>query len=321
MLINCVAYKNGEKLSDLSREEIGEYIARPGVFVWVALKDATEDELTEMQAEFGLHPLAVEDARKGHQRPKIEEYGDSLFVVLHTFQATEGGLEQGEVAIFAGPNYALSVRRNTPRGFTEVRERCEREPELMKHGAGFVLYALMDAVVDRYFPLLDALEDELEALEERVLSRRSSRRSIQALYLYKRKLLQLRHGVVPLLGEAAQLYGARAPKLCAPLREHFRDIYDHLGRIEQSLESTREMATTAVEVNLAMITHDQSEIAKRLAAYAAMIAAPTLIAGVYGMNFRHMPELGWSLGYPLSLAAMVGVDVYLWRRFRKARWL
>ena len=188
MLVNCVAYQEGRKLADIDFREIQHYLARPGCFVWVALKDATEAELEQMREEFDLHDLAVEDARHGHQRPKIEEYGDQLFVVLHTVEVAGDELNVGEVDIFVGPNFVLSVRSRTERGFQEVRARVEREPDLLRYGAGYVLYALMDAVVDRYFPVLDAIEAELEKIEDRLFGASSPRENIEALYYVKQKL-------------------------------------------------------------------------------------------------------------------------------------
>lgn len=321
MLVNCVAYQDGKKLADISIADISEFVIRPECFVWVALKDPDAAELAEMQAEFGLHELAVEDARHGHQRPKIEEFGSSLFAVLHNPKMENGVLSVGEVNIFVGPNYILSVRNNVEQGFTAVRERCEREPELLKHGSGFVFYALIDAVVDRYFPLLDALDVELEAIEERIFSSTSQRANIEALYALKQKLMKLQYAVVPLLEGVSKLYGGRVPHICAGLSEYYRDVYDHLVRIQQSITSLREMVITAISVNLSMITLQDNQTTKQLAAYAALIGVPTLIAGVYGMNFQHMPELKWMFGYPMALALMVGIDFYLFSRFRKSGWL
>ena len=321
MLVNCVAYQDGKKLADISIADISEYVMRPECFVWVALKDPDAAELAEMQIEFGLHELAVEDARHGHQRPKIEEFGSSLFAVLHNPKMENGVLSVGEVNIFVGPNYILSVRNNVEQGFTAVRERCEREPELLKHGSGFVFYALIDAVVDRYFPLLDALDVELEAIEERIFSSTSQRANIEALYALKQKLMKLQYAVVPLLEGVSKLYGGRVPHICAGLSEYYRDVYDHLVRIQQSITSLREMVITAISVNLSMITLQDNQTTKQLAAYAALIGVPTLIAGVYGMNFQHMPELKWMFGYPMALILMLSIDMYLHRRFRKAGWL
>lgn len=321
MLVNCAAYEDGKKLADISKEDISEYVIRPECFVWVALKDPDAAELSEMQEEFGLHELAVEDARHGHQRPKIEEFGNSLFAVLHNPTIEKDEIVVGEVDIFVGPNYILSVRNGVEQGFSAVRERCEREPELLKHGSGFVFYALIDAVVDRYFPLLDALEVELEQIEERIFSGNTQRANIEALYALKRKLMKLQYAVVPLLEGVSKLYGGRVPQICAGLSVYYRDVYDHLIRIQQSITSLREMVIVAISVNLSMITLHDNQTTKQLAAYAALIAVPTLIAGVYGMNFQHMPELKWAYGYPMSLALMFGIDFYLYRRFRKTGWL
>ncbi|OGA38672.1 MAG: magnesium and cobalt transport protein CorA [Betaproteobacteria bacterium RIFCSPLOWO2_12_FULL_68_19] len=321
MLVNCVAYQEGRKLADIDRHEISAYLARPDCFVWVALRDASDAELEEMREEFGLHALAVEDARHGHQRPKIEEYGDSLFVVLKTIEVAGEELKVGEMDVFAGRNYVLSVRQGSERGFTDVRARAEREPELLKHGSGYVLYALMDAVVDRYAPVLDAVESKLESLEEQLFSGGSPRASIESLYYVKQQLTALKHVTGPLLESTGRLFGGRVPGVCAGLGEYFRDVYDHLVRLNQSIDSARDTVTTAIQVNLAMITIGESEVTKRLAAYAALVAVPTMIAGVYGMNFEHMPELEWSFGYPGVVGVMVAIDAYLFWRFRKAGWL
>ncbi len=321
MLVNCVAYQDGRKLADIQQRDIRSYLARPDCFVWVALKDADAAELAEMQDEFDLHELAVEDARQGNQRPKLEEYGDSLFVVLHTVEVAVEELNVGEVDVFVGRNYVLSARQSAERGFQDVRARCEREPDLLRHGPGYVLYALMDAVVDRYLPVLDAVEAELEALEEQIFTGKAPRENIESLYYVKQKLMVLKHAAGPLLDASSRLFGGRVPQSCAGLGEYFRDVYDHLVRLNQSIDTLRDTVTTALQVNLAMITIGESEVTKRLAAYAALVAVPTMIAGIYGMNFEHMPELNWAFGYPLSIAVMVAIDVYLFFRFRKAGWL
>ena len=322
MLINCAAYQKGKKLGDIRKEEIHDYLGRPDCFVWVALKDSTPEELAEMQREFGLHELAVEDAQHGHQRPKIEEYGDSLFAVLHAIEPDGEELRVGEVSIFVGKNYVLSVRNRSEQGFANVRQRSEREPHLLKHGSAFVLYALMDTVVDRYFPVLDAVEDQLERVEEHIFDEtKPARANIEALYGIKNKLMTLKHAVGPLHEAVGRLYGGRVPAVCTYTQEYFRDIADHLQRLNQSIDSQRDMVTTAISVNLTMIQVSESETMKRLAACAALVAVPTLIAGIYGMNFKHMPELGWIFGYPMAIGMMVVIDFYLFTRFRKAKWL
>jgi magnesium transporter len=321
MLVNCVAYQEGKKLSDVDKREIRSYLARPGCFVWVALKDATDAEIEEMAKEFELPALAVEDARHGHQRPKIEEYDDLLYVVLHTIEVAGDELKVGEINVFVGTNYVVSVRQHAERGFLDVRARAERESGLLKHGSGYVLYALMDAVVDRYFPVLDAIEMELETLEEKLFVTTAPRASIEALYYVKQKLITLKHAVGPLLEYAGKLYGGRVPQVCSGLGEYFRDISDHLVRINQAIDTARDTVNTAIQVSLATITIGENEVTKRLAAYAALVAVPTMIAGVYGMNFEQMPELKWAYGYPFALGLMVAIDTWLFWRFRKARWL
>ena len=322
MLVNCVAYQEGRKLADIEQRQISDYLSRPGCFVWVALRDASDAELEEMREEFDLHPLAVEDARHGHQRPKIEEYGDSLFVVLKTIEVAGDELKVGELHVFAGRNYVLSVRQGAERGFTDVRSRAEREPELLKHGSGYVLYALMDAVVDRYAPVLDAVVEKLESLEEQLFTAGASpRASIEALYYVKQQLTQLKHVAGPLLESTGRLFGGRVPSVCLGLGEYFRDVYDHLVRLNQSIDSARDTVSTAIQVTLALITIGESEVTKRLAAYAALVAVPTMIAGIYGMNFEHMPELSWAFGYPVVIGLMAVIDFYLFVRFRKAGWL
>jgi len=321
MLVNCVVYQEGKKLADIAKSEVHAYLAKPGCFVWVALRDPTDDELKEMSEQFNLHELAVEDAHHGHQRPKIEEYGTELFTVLHVVEPFGEELRVGEVNVFTGSNYVLSIRNRTEQNFLGVRARCEREPELLRFGSGYVLYALMDAVVDRYFPVLDALETQLEAIEERIFANTSPRANIEALYYVKQKVTTLKHATAPLMDSVGKLYGGRVPQVCHGMGEYFRDVYDHLVRLNQSLDSLRDTVATAIQVNLAMITISESEVTKRLAAYAALVAVPTMVAGVYGMNFKHMPELEWVWGYPFALVVMVAVDAVLFWRFRKAGWL
>jgi magnesium transporter len=321
MLVNCVAYTEGRKLADIPQEDISEYLKRPNCFVWVALKDPEPNELDMMQEEFGLHELAVDDARHGHQRPKIEEYGDSLFAVLQTIELKDDELVVGEVHIFVGPNYILSTRRTAEKGFADVRARCEHEPDLLQNGSGYVLYALMDAIVDRYFPVLDALETELETVEEQIFVRNAARSNIEALYSLKRKLMTLKHAVDPLMEAVGKLSGGRVPQICMGMQDYFRDVYDHLQRLHASIEGIRDMQTTAIQVNLGMINLNETEVTKKLAAWAAIIAVPTMIAGIYGMNFKNMPELDWLWGYPLAMAAMFGTDVGLYLWFKSIRWL
>ncbi|HEX8986859.1 MAG TPA: magnesium/cobalt transporter CorA [Rhodocyclaceae bacterium] len=322
MLMNCAAYEDGRKLADIPVAGISDYLARPGCFVWVALRDADDAELRQMQEEFGLHDLSVEDARHGHQRPKVEEYGDMLFVVMHLPETDEKGeLHVGEVHLFVGSNFVLSVRNRSTQDFLGVRRRCEREPDLLRLGAGFVFYALMDAVVDRYFPLVDGLESELELIEARIFAKGAARGNIQHMYEVKQRATVLKHAVAPLVEAVGKLAGGRAPAVCAGVHEYFRDVYDHLVRIDGAIDAIRDTVGTAVQVNLSMVTIEENETTKRLAAWAGIFAVATAFAGIWGMNFKNMPELDWEYGYPMALLTIATVCGYLFRRFRRAGWL
>jgi magnesium transporter len=322
MLINCVAYQEGKKLADIDVEAISDYLGRPDCFVWVALRDATDEELATMQHEFGLHDLAVEDARHGHQRPKVEEYGDTLFVVMHTVEPNPvDELQVGEVNVFVGRNFVLSVRNRSLHSLLGVRDRAEREPHLLRHGAGFVLYALMDAVVDRYFPIIDALETELESIEGQIFVRGAARTNIEQLYGLKQRIMTVKHAVTPLLESAGKLWSGRVPAVCEGSREYFRDVYDHLMRINAALDTLRDTIGTGIQVNLSMVTIEESETTKRLAAWAGIFAVATAFAGIWGMNFERMPELKWHYGYPAALGLIAFTCGLLYWQFRRAGWL
>jgi magnesium transporter len=321
MLINCVAYRDGVKLADLPVEEISDYLQRDDCFVWVALRDTCDAELKKMQEEFSLHDLAIEDASHGHQRPKIEEYGDTLFVVMHMLEVVNAEIVVGEVNIFVGRNFILSVRNRSNLHFLGVRERCEREPQLLRLGSGFVLYALMDAVVDRYFPVIDDLLTQLELIEERLFDKNSALANIEQLYALKRKVVVLKHAVLPLMETTGKLYGGRVPPVCANTQEYFRDVYDHLLRINATIDSMRDTITTAILVSQSTVAIEQNEINKRLAAWAGIFAVATAFAGIWGMNFQNMPELKLEYGYPMALIVIIGTCGYLYYRFKRSGWL
>lgn len=323
MLINCAAYRDGKKLADLEIEAISDYVERPDCFVWVAVQDATEAELRVLQEELSLPDLAVEDALHGHQRPKIEEYTDCLFVVLHLVerQAAET-LDVGEVAIFTGRNFVLSVRNHSTQGFLGVRQRAEREPELLRFGPGYVLYALMDAVVDRYFPVLESLEQRLGEIEADIFGDEEQRRTtVKRLYVLKQTAATLKQAVAPLLHEMGRLYGGRVPSQVQGVQEYVRDVADHLVRINAGVDALRDTIATAIQVNLSLVTIDDSAVTKRLAAWASIFAVWTALAGVWGMNFDFMPELKWRYGYALALGTIGIACGALFLRFRRIGWL
>jgi magnesium transporter len=278
--------------------------------------------MATMQKEFGLHELAVEDSLHGHQRPKVEEYGDTLFAVVHTVEMTPADeIATGEVDIFVGPKFVLSVRNRSNQNLLQVRERSEREPQLLRHGPAFVFYALLDAVVDRYFPIIDRLETELEELENQMFEAGTSQSNIQRLYELKRESGVVRHAVTPLIDAVHKLFSGRVPAVCENNREYFRDVFDHLLRMNGSLDNLRDTIGTAIQVNLAMVAIEESVVNKRLAAWAGIFAVISAFAGIWGMNFKNMPELEWHYGYPMALGTIAVVCVILYRQFKKSGWL
>ena len=322
MLINCVVYEKGVRLKDIPVADISAWLGKPGCFVWVALSEATPEELSALQSEFTLHDLAIEDVLHGAQRPKIEEYDGTLFVVLHMVDCQGRDVHVGEVDVFVGADFVLSVRRGSHQSLQDVRQRAEREPELLQFGPGYVFYALTDAIVDRYFPVVETLAHELEAIEAVMFTSDGGKENIRKLYHLKQQVERLRHSVVPLNDAIGKLFsGARVPPVVASTSKYFRDVHDHLQSITGAIDSLRDTIATAIHANLALVTIEQSEISKRLAAWAAIFAAMTALAGIWGMNFRHMPELELTYGYPAALGAMLAVALLLYRRFRKGGWI
>jgi magnesium transporter len=322
-VINSVAYADGRRVAEVAIPDISEVLKEPGRFVWIGLHDPGTELLRELQQEFRLHDLAVEDALSAHQRPKLERYGDSLFVVLRTAQLgpDRGGVELGETHIFVGPRYVVSVRHGASAPLAQVRARCEATPALLAKGPGFVLYALMDFAVDQFFPLVDAFEAKLEALEEAIFHERFSRETTERIYQLKRDLLEVKRAVSPLTDVCNRLMRADVALIPEDAKVYFRDVYDHAIRLNEMVDILRELLTTALEANLSLISVAQNEAMKRLGGWAAIIAVPTMIAGVYGMNFKFMPELGWRFGYPLAVGAMLGVCAFLYYKFKRSGWL
>ncbi|CAG0993574.1 Cobalt/magnesium transport protein CorA [Burkholderiales bacterium] len=321
MLVNSVAYAQGRKLADVPIAEIPTFLDRPDTFLWVGLADPDLAELAALKEALGLHELAVEDMGRGAQRPKIEEYGNRVFLVLQTMEIEGERLLAGETHIYAGERFLLSVRRRSSAGYAAVRARCEEEPELLRHGPGFVAYALMDFIVDHYFPIVAALEDDLNEAEERMFHKAAMRHTPQLFYRVKRRLMRARRALFPLLELDSRLQGSRNPLLNEATRPYFRDVFDHVARLCETLDGMHEMLTTAMQVNLSLITAAEGDVTKRLAAWAALFAIPTMVGGIYGMNFKHMPELEWTYGYPMALGGIVAVCSYLFYRFKKAGWI
>lgn len=321
LVINCVAYKDGKRLGDLKFDDISEVLKEPGTFVWLGLRGSNLDLLAKIQQEFGLHELAIEDTRAAHQRPKLEEYGDSVFLVLHPAHWIDAELQFGETHLFVGPRFLVSVRHGPSMGYQRVRERCETMPQQLAKGPGFALYAILDYVVDNYVPVVDGLNQRFEQLEAEIFKRQANRESLEELYELKRELLLLRSATTPLLDICNQLTRFHANIIPKDVRPYFRDISDHVKRIDQAIDSMREMLTAAMQVHLSLVTVRQNEVVKRLAGWGAILALPTMVFSLYGMNFKHMPELEWPVAYPAVMGGVASGCAVLYHKLKRVGWL
>lgn len=322
MIVNCVAYAGGCKLPDITLEDIPALRDRPDAFVWLGLREPDEELMARVQTLFGLHELAAEDAHHAHQRPKVEVYGDCLFVVLRTVQMEEGRRDFGETHLFVGPRYLVSVRHGASLPYTTVRARCESNPRLLGKGPGFVLYAILDFVVDHYFPILDGLEDTVEDLEERFFKGDFTQSDIGSLYELKRELVELRRAAAPLVEVCNYLLtDVFTTHIPDDIRPYFRDVYDHALRINETVDTIRETLTIALQISLSLSATHQNEATKKLAGWGALLAIPTMVFSIYGMNFAVMPELRWAYGYPAVMGGVAVVCLALYRYLKKAGWL
>lgn len=321
MIIDCAGYENGRRVTSLAISDVHTWTTHPDRFAWIGLLEPSEALLREVQQQFGLHDLAVEDALNAHQRPKLEFYGDSLFLVLHTVRRKNGKVEFGETHIFAGRGYVVAIRHGASSSYKELRARCEKVPAMLAKGADFVVYSYMDFIVDNYLPIIGELETEAEVIEENVLNSRVDREMIQRVYELKRHLWQLRKMVSPVIEICNRLGRTESGLIDDDMRPYFGDVHDHAIRIDETIDGLRDMLGSALEANLLTASVQQNEVMKRLAGYAAMLGVPTAIAGIFGMNFDNMPELHWRFGYGFSLVLMVGASSYLYYRFRKSGWL
>ena len=321
-VVNCAAYDRNGHRRDITLDVISDVLAdADGGFVWVGLYEPEERLLDALQDEFGLHDLAVEDAHHAHQRPKVEPYGNSLFIAAHTAQQLDGHVRFGETHVFIGPRYLMTVRHGASLSFASVRQRLEREPDLLAQGPSVALHAVLDFIVDNYQPIVSDYERELDALEQDVFAESYKRGTIKRLYALRKELTQMRLAVAPMQDILSQLI--RTPAFAIPdeVKPYFRDVLDHAARVGDSIDTLREMVAAAMNVNLSLVTVAQGEIVKRLAGWAALLAAPTLITSWYGMNFEHMPELHGRYS-DLALIGVVGlVCVGLYRYLRRIDWL
>jgi magnesium transporter len=322
MIVNVSAYEGGKRLGDITIDEISDVLARPNTFVWVGLYEPSDDLLAKMKEEFGLHELAVEDASNAHQRPKIETYGGtSLFIVLKTANLKDDRIAYGETHLFVGPNFLVSVRHGESAGYAVVRERCEATSNMLAKGPGFAVYAILDFVVDNYQPIIDKFENEYDGLEEGIFKSEFDRLVVGKIYELKRQLLELRNAALPVGEIANELMRFHDDLIPKELRAYFRDVKDHVTRVVGMADIMREMLNSAMQVNLAMVGMTQNEVVKRLAGWGAILAVPTVVFSLYGMNFKVMPELQWEWGYPAAVGFTVVVCFFLYRRLQKQGWI
>ncbi|GAB3377437.1 magnesium and cobalt transport protein CorA [Lysobacter fragariae] len=321
-VVNCCAYDRDGRRIDVSLDAISDVLAvDDGSFVWVGLYEPDESILDKLQEEFNLHDLAVEDAHNAHQRPKVEAYGNSLFVALHTAQSVDSRIRFGETHVFIGPRYLVTVRHGASSSYAPARARMEREPDLLRHGPSAGLYAVLDMVVDNYTPIVDEFSHELNELEHDVFAEDFRKGTVQKLYDLKRELTRLRIAVSPLQDILGQLARTRTGLIDEEMQLYMRDVLDHAVRINETTDTLREMLTAAMTVNLSLVTVQQGETVKRLGAWAALLAAPTLLTSWYGMNFTHMPELDGRYSYWILIGTTAAVCVVLYAMFKRAKWL
>ena len=322
MIVNCVVYTDtGVRVGDIPIDDISEVLKQPDRFVWIGLLEPDAALLEKLQEEFDLHDLAIEDAQNAHQRPKIDVYNDSLFVVAQTVQVVNAKVEFGETHIFLGPRYLITVRHGASVSYAPARRSCEQSPELLALGPSYGLYAILDLIVDNFVPIVRSFREDLQELEEDIFEDTFKRETIKRLYDLKKELVTLRLAIGPLqdtLGQLTHLF----PRLIRDeVRPYFRDVFDHATRINESADTMREMLTAALTVNLSLVTVTQGEVVKRLAGWAALLAAPTLLASWYGMNFAAMPELNMPWAYPTIIGITAMVCTTLFIVLRRAKWL
>ncbi len=320
-LVAASVYLRGRRVKEISIDEAGAYSRQNGAVVWIGLREPSSELLGRVQAQLNLNPLAIEDAASAHQYPKVERYGDALFVVARTAQIVDGKIEFGETHIFVGKGYVVSVRHGPSTSYAAVRARVESCPTSVAHGEDYILYSILDFIVDNYAPVVEAVQREVDALEDRVLNRTLPEPEVNRLYVMRRELLRLRKVVTPLVEVCHRLEHADEELIEPQMQPLFRDISDHVRRVQEEIDSLREVLAFAFEASLMAGQAQQNAITRKLAAWAAILAVPTAIAGIYGMNFQNMPELQWKYGYYVVIGAIVALCAALYLRFRRSGWL
>ena len=322
MIVDCAVYEEGRRRDgQLTVDEAGRAAREEGAFVWLGLLEPTEAEFDSIAREFGLHELAVEDAIKAHQRPKVELYDDTLFVVLKTarYVDSEEVIEIGELMLFVHPGFIVTVRHGAAE-LGEVRAKIERRPDLLRHGSGMALYAILDHVVDGYEVAARGVDVDIQEVERQVFSEERTN-PVERIYKLEREVLDFHAAVSPLEPAVDAIVRGHYEVVPDELREYFRDVHDHLRRVGRRIADFRELLGSALHANLTQVSVRQNEDMRKISAWVAILAVPTMVAGLYGMNFEHMPELEWRYGYPAVLVLIVVICAVLYRRFKQAGWL
>jgi magnesium transporter len=316
VIVDRATYENGQ------RQDGAQEPAAPGGFVWIGLHDPTPEEFESLTREFNLHPLAVEDAIHAHQRPKLDVYGDMLFLVLKTARYVDPQevVEVGELLVFVGADYLITVRHGEAGSLAGARELLENDPERMRCGPSAALHAILDSVVDDYPPAIEGLQADIDEVEEQLFSDRRVNVA-ERIYRLQREVLEFRRAVAPLVDPVDRLARGHYEAIHANIRDYFRDVGDHLIRARDQLDALRDLLSGSLQANLAQVGVRQNEDMRRISAWVAIIAVPTAIAGIYGMNFEHMPELEWELGYPAVLLLILVICTVLYRNFKRSGWL
>ncbi|MGH8990805.1 MAG: magnesium/cobalt transporter CorA [Acidimicrobiia bacterium] len=324
MIVDCALYRDGQREGgQLALDEMALACRAKGSFVWIGLFEPTEEEFGTVRREFDLHELAVEDAINAHQRPKLEVYDNTLFVVLKTARYDEPSetVELGEILIFVGEGFIVHVRHGAASALAGVRARIESRPDLLCCGPSAVLHAIVDKVVDDYEPVMEGLENDIREVELAVFSEDADENPVERIYFLKREVLEIHRAVVPLSGALNLLAHGHLPCIHEETHEYFRDVHDHLLRVVELDATYRDLLTSVLEANLTRVSVRQNEDMRKISAWVAIAAVPTMLAGVYGMNFEHMPELHSTFGYPAVVTVMLAVCVALYRAFRRSGWL
>ncbi|WP_411705946.1 magnesium/cobalt transporter CorA [Edaphovirga cremea] len=321
MIVNSMVYRTGSHGESINVDDISEIIHEKDAFIWLGLWQPEPSFMYKVQEEFSLHELAIEDALNAHQRPKIERYGESLFIVVKTVRRAQENTEFGETHFFVGRNFLITIRHGKSDGYAPIRERVSENPAMLVHGPGYPLYCILDFIVDGYSELTVSLSEKISEMEDAMFRSEFDRSAVQTVYSMRHQLLELRNAAVPVEDICTQLIRLHNEIIPKPLQAYIRDVQDHARHVVTDADDMREMLTSAMHVNLALVTVQQNEVVKKLAGWGAVLAIPTVIFSLYGMNFDFMPELHSRFSYPVVLAATLCSCVLLWNKLKRSGWL